>query len=1307
MGGGASQSVLDTECVCVFFSRRHSGKDGQRLLTCTGNRAAWFSTLLSHLYSFPDVAHGRLRPTSSCHHHGKAESVLATFDLYADTHPSLCIGPQIVELDPLTADIGEEIILVAGFKHSQFQVLTSSSAEAIPTLRPYLEPDKGTSEGLSLVLMDHDPQQYLPDLQALEREELLSPSGCSVLLIYRNQSAEAGEVRPPAGQGGRCFPRRGKQRPPCLAVRTRAATGSRRGASRRGRQRPPCLAGPHPAATGSRRGASPAGEAAAPCLRVRTRAATGSEVRPPPGRQRPPCLAGPHPGCHRQPARCVPPPGEAAASLPGGSAPGCHRQPARCVPPPGEQRPPCLAGPHPGCHRQPARCVPAGGGSGLPPWGSAPGLPPAAGEVRPPAGGAAASLPGGSAPGLPPAAGEVRPPAGGSSGLPAWRVRTRAATGSRRGASPRRGSSGLPAWRVRTRAATGSRRGASPRRGSSGLPPWRVRTRAATGSRRGASPRRGSSGLPAWRVRTRAATGSRRGASPRRGSSGLPPWRVRTRAATGSRRVRPPAGGSSGLPPWRVRTRAATGSRRSASPRRGKQRPPCLAGPHPGCHRQPAKCALSVNWFLFINFLDVTDDVTDDVISHMTSPENGARELHVTCDIIGHMTSPVGMLHQHINRICRVRKEVLWEQTVEDPLLLRDKVNYQSDCLLNNSTETGVKRECSLNKLQFYHVTDNVTTDVMHDILEGVGGFKPHTRAFSIAGSHTSSRRHTMASCLQNSVFQWSKEQDFATSAMKAKLASSIVEQFPCLRDSHGTGYDAWFTPGRAHKPATGYLEERLRNVRKRNRKGSRVNSAPVMQATPILLPVLAPTVTYKIGRKVYRPSKLEVRRAFIDIQPPGTNMVQYLATVSSSIEYPYVLMLGEEHQCSQAFVIIGGIALEHPSLLGAVDGRRGASPAGKQRPPSLAAANGRESPASPLAAGEVRPPPGKQRPPCLAGPHPGCHRQPARCVPPRGKQRPPCLAGPHPGCHRQPARCVPPPGEAAASLPGGAAPGLPPAAGEVRPPAVGSSGLPAWRVRTRAATGTGEVRPPAGGSSGPLPGGSAPGLPPAAGEVRPPAGEAAASLPGGSAPGCHRQPARCVPPGGCSGLPACGSHPGCHRQPARCVPPPGKQRPPCLAGPHPGCHRQPARCVPPPGKQRPPCLAGPHPGCHRQPAKCVPPPGKQRPPCWRGRTRAATGTAKCVPRRGSSGLPAWRGRTRAATQPRVRPPRGSSGLPRPVQPRCFPPPWEAAAPCLRVQHPCCHRQPTRASPAGGSSGLPPWRSAPGLPPAAAKFAHQ
>lgn len=70
----------------------------------------------------------------------------------------------------------------------QFQVLTSSSAEAIPTLRLHLGADKGSSEGFSLILMDHDPRQYLPDLLALEREELLSPSGCSIILINRRKT---------------------------------------------------------------------------------------------------------------------------------------------------------------------------------------------------------------------------------------------------------------------------------------------------------------------------------------------------------------------------------------------------------------------------------------------------------------------------------------------------------------------------------------------------------------------------------------------------------------------------------------------------------------------------------------------------------------------------------------------------------------------------------------------------------------------------------------------------------------------------------------------------------------------------------------------------------------------------------------------------------------------------------------------------------------------------------------------------------------------------------------------------------------
>lgn len=80
----------------------------------------------------------------------------------------------------------------------QFQVLTSSSAEAIPKLRALIEAHgrgrgsrgEGAGEGFSLVLMDHDAQQYLPDLLSLEREELLDGSGCSILLISRGAGAE-------------------------------------------------------------------------------------------------------------------------------------------------------------------------------------------------------------------------------------------------------------------------------------------------------------------------------------------------------------------------------------------------------------------------------------------------------------------------------------------------------------------------------------------------------------------------------------------------------------------------------------------------------------------------------------------------------------------------------------------------------------------------------------------------------------------------------------------------------------------------------------------------------------------------------------------------------------------------------------------------------------------------------------------------------------------------------------------------------------------------------------------------------------
>uniref|UniRef100_A0A1A7XTZ7 Uncharacterized protein n=1 Tax=Iconisemion striatum TaxID=60296 RepID=A0A1A7XTZ7_9TELE len=88
--------------------------------------------------------------------------------------------------------------------------------------------------------------------------------------------------------------------------------------------------------------------------------------------------------------------------------------------------------------------------------------------------------------------------------------------------------------------------------------------------------------------------------------------------------------------------------------------------------------------------------------------------------------------------------------------------------------------------------------------------------------------------------------------------------------------------------------------------------------AALLVLPLLLPSAPFKVGRNVFRPSSLESRKAFIDIQPTGTNMVEYLT--GATTEYPYVLVLGEDQQCSQAFVIISGTALEYPSLLGAID---------------------------------------------------------------------------------------------------------------------------------------------------------------------------------------------------------------------------------------------------------------------------------------------------------------------------------------------------------------------------------------------------
>nr|XP_057925482.1 uncharacterized protein LOC131127533 [Doryrhamphus excisus] len=283
------------------------------------------------------------------------------------------------------------------------------------------------------------------------------------------------------------------------------------------------------------------------------------------------------------------------------------------------------------------------------------------------------------------------------------------------------------------------------------------------------------------------------------------------------------------------------------------------------------------------------------------------------------------------------------------------------------------------------------------------------------------------------------------SAVIKIALASAMINTFPCLKDGSGSGFDTWYTQGRYHHPATGFLEERLRNIRKRLRSSGgprqqqervtvpsrtvipaatisderalqcsewlKNNSQPLSQVeaymrdtcqyragwiradhsksipeilgefprltTPgmiaqdfsilygeaapklfetwvalysdkiirlakcerklsvpeeqlthdsrgevalMLLPILLPPPVYKKGRKLVRASIQESKRAFIDVKPVGTNMVEYLEQAESLRAYPYVLLLSDGILCSQAFAIISGKAIPSDTALAAVD---------------------------------------------------------------------------------------------------------------------------------------------------------------------------------------------------------------------------------------------------------------------------------------------------------------------------------------------------------------------------------------------------
>lgn len=89
--------------------------------------------------------------------------------------------------------------------------------------------------------------------------------------------------------------------------------------------------------------------------------------------------------------------------------------------------------------------------------------------------------------------------------------------------------------------------------------------------------------------------------------------------------------------------------------------------------------------------------------------------------VLGYIESFSG---NYVCRLCKADKGKVRSLTLEDPALLRDRNSYEADVVTADSSQTGLKRHSVLNNLSFYHVSDNVAVDIMHDVLEGVGPYE-------------------------------------------------------------------------------------------------------------------------------------------------------------------------------------------------------------------------------------------------------------------------------------------------------------------------------------------------------------------------------------------------------------------------------------------------------------------------------------------------------------------------------------------------------------------------------------------------------
>lgn len=71
-------------------------------------------------------------------------------------------------------------------------------------------------------------------------------------------------------------------------------------------------------------------------------------------------------------------------------------------------------------------------------------------------------------------------------------------------------------------------------------------------------------------------------------------------------------------------------------------------------------------------------------------------------------------------RFCKTSKKDCNIQTSQNNDSLRNMANYSEDLKISNLSLTGIKEPCIWNNVINFHVTNNLSVDIMHDCLEDV-----------------------------------------------------------------------------------------------------------------------------------------------------------------------------------------------------------------------------------------------------------------------------------------------------------------------------------------------------------------------------------------------------------------------------------------------------------------------------------------------------------------------------------------------------------------------------------------------------------